>query len=200
MNKKILIIGIAVGALTLGEGFVLFASYKTTLFQKSAPDIKKLSAADSLKQRGKRALPGQTLAAQTAVRDTVKNNQKPAIPPKDTINGVQQLQTTIQSKSDSIAILSNALAVEQKKSKDLSDQLKAFTMKQTTLQDQKRKELQKIYNTMDAESAARIVEKLSDQDILDILLSVQKRQAAKILASLDPNRAAKLINQINTTN
>ena len=194
MKNKPMLLVLIVGILTLAEGAVLFVSYKTDLFQKQD---KKQTVADTVKSKKNKP------AAQRMVQvagDTVSAANKKETARKDTVDAVGDLKKAVVVKSDSIALLLTALGSEEKKSKDLADQLKSASARQTLVQDQKRKELQKIYNTMDAESAARIVEKLSDQDIVDILLSVQKRQAAKILASLDPGRAAKLINQVNTNN
>ncbi len=189
MKKKTIIIAAIVGVLTLSEIGILLLSNKT---DNSTTDKKKTTTSDSTKKKQVKPQPPQL---NQVVRDTSKLNEK-----KDTVDFVTRLKQINQMKSDSLALLLTALADEQKKTKDLSDQLKKIAVKQAELQDQKRKELQKIYNTMDAENAARIIEKLSDQDIVDILLSVQKRQAAKILASLDPTRAARLINQVNTNN
>jgi flagellar motility protein MotE (MotC chaperone) len=199
MNKKTIMIGAIVGLLTLSEAGILLLSYKTDFFQKAPAEKKGGTASEVAKKRTTKEQPGQSNQIQ---HDTVKTGDKGKniADKKDTADVVGSLTRLVQAKSDSLTLLMAGLATEQKKTKDLSDQLKKFSAKQADLQEQKRKEIQKIYNTMDAENAARIIEKLSDQDIVDILLSVQKRQAAKILASLDPTRAARLTNQVNINN
>ncbi len=196
MNKKTMILGIFIGTITVAEVAVLVASYTTDIFKKNPGGASQTAVADTLKKKAKKSPPPRTtqpapVTAPVAAVQSVK---------KDTLDRSAELQKKLQVQSDSIAVLSAALAAEQKKSTTLADQVRSLTVKQNDVKEQKRKEIQKIYNTMDAESAARIIARLGDQEVLDILLSVQKRQAAKILASLDPTRAAKLINQVNTTN
>ena len=51
----------------------------------------------------------------------------------------------------------------------------------------------KMLESMPAEQAVRILKGLDDKEVKAILLSVKKRQAAKILAALEPDRAARMI-------
>jgi hypothetical protein len=56
-----------------------------------------------------------------------------------------------------------------------------------------RRAMAKVFDTMQAENAARILSELPDSEVKEILLAVKKRQAAKILAALDPGRAARIL-------
>jgi flagellar motility protein MotE (MotC chaperone) len=56
-----------------------------------------------------------------------------------------------------------------------------------------RRAMAKVFDTMQAENAARILNDLPDSEVKEILLAVKKRQAAKIMAALDPGRAARIM-------
>jgi flagellar motility protein MotE (MotC chaperone) len=51
----------------------------------------------------------------------------------------------------------------------------------------------KMLDSMPAEQAVRILKGLDDKEVKAILLVVKKRQAAKILSVLDPDRAARMM-------
>jgi flagellar motility protein MotE (MotC chaperone) len=51
----------------------------------------------------------------------------------------------------------------------------------------------RLFDGMKPEDAARIMKDLGDEHVKQILLSVKKRQAAKILSALDPDRAARIL-------
>ncbi len=55
------------------------------------------------------------------------------------------------------------------------------------------KSFAKMIETMPAEQAVRILKGLDDREVKAVLLSVKKRQAAKILSALDPERAARMM-------
>jgi len=58
------------------------------------------------------------------------------------------------------------------------------------------KSFAKMIESMPAEQAVRILKGLDDREVKSILLSVKKRQAAKILSALDPDRAARMIRTV----
>jgi hypothetical protein len=55
------------------------------------------------------------------------------------------------------------------------------------------KSFAKMLEGMPAEQAVRILKGLDDREVKAVLLTVKKRQAAKILSALDPDRAARMI-------
>jgi len=55
------------------------------------------------------------------------------------------------------------------------------------------KSFAKMLETMPAEQAVRILNGLDDREVKAVLLGVKKRQAAKILSALDPDRAARMM-------
>ena len=58
------------------------------------------------------------------------------------------------------------------------------------------KKLAKIYEAMRPEDAASILTKLDDGEIVEILLRMRQRQAAKVLTSFDPALAARISKRI----
>lgn len=65
--------------------------------------------------------------------------------------------------------------------------------RQDSIRAHQRRAMAKVFDTMPAENAARILNNLPDSEVKEILLAVKKRQAAKILAALDPGRAAQIL-------
>jgi flagellar motility protein MotE (MotC chaperone) len=102
--------------------------------------------------------------------------------------------------ADSTTVLQLALQDERKKSAHLAEQLravmdssrKAIAVADSTQQEQ-RKSMAKVLENMDPTSAARILSDFPDGDVKTCLLTMKKRQAAKILAALQPDRAARIM-------
>jgi flagellar motility protein MotE (MotC chaperone) len=102
--------------------------------------------------------------------------------------------------ADSSQVLQLALQDERKKSAQLADQLRAVmdsSQKAGAAADstsaEQRKSMIKVLENMDPTSAARIMTDFPDGDIKQYLLTMKKRQAAKILAALQPDRAARIM-------
>jgi flagellar motility protein MotE (MotC chaperone) len=103
-------------------------------------------------------------------------------------------------KADSTNVLQLALEDERKKSAALADRLRAVMDSSKTAlavadsaQAEYRKSMIKVLENMDASSAARILSDFPDGDIKTYLHTMKKRQAAKILAALQPDRAARIM-------
>jgi len=73
----------------------------------------------------------------------------------------------------------------------LKDELSGTTSSQTS-------KLAKAFQAMDAGQAAKIAGNLDDRTLTDLLLQIRERNAAKILAALDPSRAARIYNQLSS--
>jgi len=58
------------------------------------------------------------------------------------------------------------------------------------------KSFAKMLEAMPAEQAVRILKGLDDSEVKAVLLGVKKRQAAKILSALDPDRAARMMRRL----
>lgn len=63
-----------------------------------------------------------------------------------------------------------------------------------TLSDADKRKMVQIFESMDAENAARILLKMDDYAIRQVIAAMKKRQSAKILAVLEPDRAARILN------
>jgi hypothetical protein len=59
-------------------------------------------------------------------------------------------------------------------------------------QDEKMRQLARVYEQMKASSVAAILQTMSDAEAIGILSNMKPRSAAKVLASLDPERAASI--------
>jgi flagellar protein FlbB len=101
---------------------------------------------------------------------------------------------------DSTKVLQLALQDERKKSAQLADQLRAVMdtshkaiAAADSSQVEQRKSMAKVLENMDPTSAARILNDFPDGDIKTVILTMKKRQAAKILAALQPDRAARIM-------
>lgn len=115
----------------------------------------------------------------------------------ETINTLKAMlaakNDSIATKNDSIQALNSTLAQLQKKSSDANNVISQLQNQVDSWKSQRRKDLAAAYNDMDPGAAANIMKNLDDRDIVFILSTVQKKQAAKILGALDPVRAAKLM-------
>ena len=106
----------------------------------------------------------------------------------------------LPKSGDSTKVLQLALQDERKKSAQLADQLRAVMdtshkaiAAADSSQVEQRKTMAKVLENMDPTSAARILNDFPDGDIKTCLLTMKKRQAAKILAALQPDRAARIM-------
>jgi flagellar motility protein MotE (MotC chaperone) len=102
--------------------------------------------------------------------------------------------------ADTTKVLQLALEDERKKSAALADRLRAvMDSSQKALaaadsaQAEYRKSMIKVLENMDPSSAARILSDFPDGDIKTYLHTMKKRQAAKILTALQPDRAARIM-------
>ncbi len=73
----------------------------------------------------------------------------------------------------------------------LKDELSGTTSSQIS-------KLAKAFQAMDAGQAAKIAGNLDDRTLTDLLLQIRERNAAKILAALDPSRAARIYKQLSS--
>jgi hypothetical protein len=64
-----------------------------------------------------------------------------------------------------------------------------------TLTESERKKMVQIFESMEPESAARILLNMSDAAVKQVLTTMKKRQSAKILAVLEPAQAARILKE-----
>lgn len=112
-----------------------------------------------------------------------------------------EVAATLPSQAkDSTFVLQLALQDERKKSALLADRLRAVmdsSQKALAAADsaqlEQRRFMTKVLESMDPTSAARILGDFPDGDVKSYILTMKKRQAAKILAALQPDRAARIM-------
>ncbi len=107
---------------------------------------------------------------------------------------------TPPAEGDSTSVVQLALQDERRKSALLAEQLRAVmdssqkaSAAADSTQREQRKSMAKVLENMDPTSAARILNDFPDGDVKTCLLTMKKRQAAKILAALQPDRAARIM-------
>lgn len=106
--------------------------------------------------------------------------------------------------SDSIRTLQARLAEQEKTIAGLTEKTaraqKSDSSAKPVLSDSARakesKSFAKMLEAMPAEQAVRILKGLDDREVKAVLLTVKKRQAAKILSALDPDRAARMMREM----
>jgi flagellar motility protein MotE (MotC chaperone) len=143
--------------------------------------------------------------APDAAADTLATKTSLATMYGPTLKELQATESAVVTRDtvtvlDSTKVLQLALQDERKKSAQLADQLRAvMDSSQKTgaaadsTQSEQRKSMTKVLENMDPTSAARILNDFPDGDIKHYLLTMKKRQAAKILAALQPDRAARIM-------
>ena len=174
---------------------IVFALYslKPGLFgvapPKEAPVARKdTAAAPPLAGIADTAGRRDSTAARAAVADANAEDEVARL-----ADSIHALQAAVQSRDSAIARLTgggtrpaDSGAAPQVAPQTVSDSARA---KQS-------KTFAKMIESMPAEQAVRILKGLDDREVKSILLSVKKRQAAKILSALDPDRAARMIRTV----
>lgn len=104
----------------------------------------------------------------------------------DSINGlIRNLQAELR-RADSLRALNHQELVQVKKALESQQvQVDSARYRQSL-------KLAKIVESMPAEDAAKMLESLSDEMVIDILMRLKQRQAAKIMAEFSASRSAKL--------
>jgi len=116
---------------------------------------------------------------------------------------VSTLKRMLAAKNDSIFVkndviqhLDSTVTQLRRENSDANSVIAQLQSQVDAWNSQRRKDLAAAYNDMDPGAAAKIMKNLDDRDIIFILSSIQKKQAAQILGQLDPVRAAKLMTSL----
>ncbi|HTR98264.1 MAG TPA: hypothetical protein VML00_00860 [Bacteroidota bacterium] len=104
-------------------------------------------------------------------------------------DSLQALRAAVRSRDSAIARLTGNAARQ-------ADSAAAPAAASDSARAKQSKTFAKMIESMPAEQAVRILKGLDDREVKSILLSVKKRQAAKILSALDPDRAARMIRTV----
>jgi flagellar motility protein MotE (MotC chaperone) len=95
---------------------------------------------------------------------------------------------------DSVTTLARQLQEERQKVTELTGQMQAASPAVSdSARAKNRKAMAKVFDSMQAENAAKIMSDMTDDEVKSIIGNVKKRQAAKILSALQPERAARIM-------
>ena len=131
-----------------------------------------------------------------AHKDSVKTHPADSTPvvqsqsPKDTSHVAG---ASIPNLADSVKSLSMQLDAERSKVDELNKKLQASTTHVDSLKARETKTMAKLFESMKAEDAARILGNFSDAEAKELITAVKKRQAGKILGLLSAERAARIM-------
>lgn len=121
-----------------------------------------------------------------AVEDTLEEVRQDSIAREDSIRSViEELEERIREGD---ALLAEAVRELTRVKK----QLKAQVAEEDSLNLKRSVKLAKIVESMPPEEAAKMLESLDDLMVLDVLMRLKQRQAAKIMAEFSAPRAARL--------
>jgi flagellar motility protein MotE (MotC chaperone) len=140
---------------------------------------------------------GRNEAAEDTASAEVRSEELLAeAPPPDTTSPTDSLQQAIRELTAAARMKDSLLQTMRTE----LDQSKKAAPKQEALPDsidlKKPVKLAKIVESMPADDAAKMLEPLADDIVIDILLRIKQRQAAKIMAALPSARAARLSDRI----
>ncbi|MFZ0392047.1 MAG: hypothetical protein WAN36_16420 [Calditrichia bacterium] len=129
--------------------------------------------------------------AEETVKIPEAEPQTTAVPQKELqqLDSLNALLTKIREENQ---LLKQSLS---KREEDAQDQQEKDTRRREAA-----KQMAKIYEVMDADQAADILNGLNPQEVALIIASMRQRQAAKILAALEPNFAVTISQKIASFN
>jgi flagellar motility protein MotE (MotC chaperone) len=135
-----------------------------------------ISAADSLKSKVDTV--ANPKRDSTQVASTAKPQDRSGQPSVDTafVSALSEKNRSLASALDSLKRVSQIAKV-------MSDTSSQSDWKSTA----------KLIETMDPEEAGKILKRMSDSEVKQVITKVKKKQAGKILANLDPDRAARIL-------
>ncbi|PMP71397.1 MAG: hypothetical protein C0186_03825 [Thermodesulfovibrio aggregans] len=125
------------------------------------------------------------LAAGTLIGQQTSNKQTTSIEE----DRLKILQEDIAKKTEELKKLKSEIEAKIKQQEELKAQLEKS-------QQENYQKLAKIYEAMPPEEAASRIEKLDEDTAVALLLAIKPRQAGKILANINPEKAAILSKKI----
>ncbi|MGB9822641.1 MULTISPECIES: MotE family protein [Thermodesulfovibrio] len=125
------------------------------------------------------------LAAGTLIGQQTSNKQTTSIEE----DRLKILQEDIAKKTEELKKLKSEIEAKIKQQEELKAQLEKS-------QQENYQRLAKIYEAMPPEEAASRIEKLDEDTAVALLLAIKPRQAGKILANINPEKAAILSKKI----
>lgn len=135
--------------------------------------------------------------------DNLKASLRPGIE-KDVFDSLKVLgfdSTAVISTNKKVVQLEDSIAVLQNRITKLSNETTALEAQNAKNEKKKDSEgeykdwiktTSKLYESMDSQKAAKIIQKYSDNIAKDILYNIKKKKAAEILAELNPETAKRI--------
>ncbi len=115
------------------------------------------------------------------------------------VAGLDEREKSVQAASDSLMALQERIAAERRELSRMSEEIQALLDDlmtfETTLEERRDAERQafaKILGSIEPEQMAEIIAYLDDESVEYLVKSLKKREAAEVLAVMDPARAARL--------
>ncbi len=109
---------------------------------------------------------------------------------------ISQKDSTVHVLKDSVGTLLSLLEAEKKKVETLRVDVQNLNVKLENLKVDADQNFAKIIESMDAEDAVRMLSTLDDGKVRNVLLTVNRRQAARIMSNIEPDRAARIMNYL----
>jgi len=98
---------------------------------------------------------------------------------------LQELEKELKAKYEELMKLQESLKASR-------EELEAFREERQEEQSSQIRSLAKIYSTMKAKEAGKLMENLNDDLVVKIIKTMKSEEAADILSSMDPKKAARI--------
>jgi len=105
---------------------------------------------------------------------------------------LKQKQEELAAKEAALKTLETDLNARQQRLTALEGQVKSLIDQANAMKDEKLKHLITVYVNMKAKQAAQVLETLDENTAVKILAGMSGRQAGEILSSVNPKKAARL--------
>lgn len=139
--------------------------------------------------------------------DSFSEKEKKVLPQEEKIiqalENVEEKEKEINQKKEELERLREHLVLQEKELEERASQLSSlkkeiedYLKKAQVERDTKMKWLARVYEEMQAEEVASIIERLDDELSLEILSQMSERQVGKILGAMEVQKAAKLAQKI----
>lgn len=123
---------------------------------------------------------------------------------EEIMKGLDAERTLVRREKEELVALRQAVAVQEQVldegRRELSAMVREIETKQRALTEERSRaagRLAKVYENMKPEMAAPILSSLDMEILLDIMTRMKEREAAKILARMDTNLAARISTELS---
>ncbi|MCX7822919.1 MAG: hypothetical protein N2260_05700 [Syntrophobacterales bacterium] len=169
-----------------------------------------ISISEAYAQSGKSNKKGDTSEGQKLGDQTTHTSTDTKTPqtltPKDCAGFLESKARELNEKERSLAEKEATLKALQKDIEDklarleeIQKNIEAFKKEQERLKNEKIESLVKIYGSMKPKEASKLLEKLDDDLVVNIISRMTTDQAAKIIANMDVKRAAEISQRLSKT-